>query len=256
MSVGGIRTGTSRLLRRVAWIATAPVLALALVGCMDGVAVSADDPAPSSTATAGPVMAASFTQDKMTPEAIRALYERLGPLGLFEGAGDGDEAWARADGAETGYWYNEGVRRVFYGDGEALAEWGVCDFLERVQPLLSERGVPPLECAQGEWKPGAAGYTVTVNGRPFRILHERDYEENPTWTAATVRAFRMVETLLQEAGSAEHVYAIEGDVGLGSTGVLLTPEMAEVVNRDPAVPDEQHLLTMNQLSEWIIEFEE
>ena len=66
----------------------------------------------------------------------------------------------------------------------------------------------------------------------------------------------MIESLLREAGSTEHVYAIEGDVGLGSTGVLLTREMAEVVNGDPTVPDEQHLLTVEQLSEWIIEFED
>jgi hypothetical protein len=192
----------------------------------------------------------------MEPDAIRALYDRLAPLGLFEGSGDGDEEWARTGGAETGYWYNEGVRRAFYGDGEALAEWGVCDFVRRVQPLLTERGVPPLNCVQDEWQPGAVAYTVKVNGRPFRILDERDFEQNPTWTAATVRAFRMVETLLREAGSPEHVYAVEGDVGLGSTGVLLTPEMVEAVNGDPAVPDEQKLLAMERLSEWIIEFED
>jgi hypothetical protein len=97
---------------------------------------------------------------------------------------------------------------------------------------------------------------VTVNGRSFRILDERDVEQNPAWTAATVRAFRMVETLLGEAGSPEHVYAIEGDVGLNSTGVFLTPEMASVVNSDPAVPPEQRLLTMDAVSEWIIEFED
>ena len=254
--MGGVRTGTLRLLSRVEWIATAPVLVLALSGCMESVALSQDSASPSSTATVGPRMAASFTQDKMDPEAMRALYDRLAPLGLFEGSGDGDEEWARTEGAETGYWYNEGVRRAFYGDGEALAEWGVCDFLERVQPLLLDRGVPPLECAQGEWQPGAAGYTVTVNGRPFPILDVRDYEQNPAWTTATVRTFHMIETLLREAGSPDHVYAVEGDVGLSSTGVLLTPEMAESINNDPAVPDEQRLLTMERLSEWIIEFED
>jgi hypothetical protein len=256
MLVGGLRTGTLRLLRGVAWIATAPVLALALAGCAEGVALSSDGATPSTTATAGPQMAASFTQDKMEPEAIRALYDRLAPMGLFDGSGEDDEAWARSEGAETGYWYNEGVRRAFYGDGEALAEWGVCDFVRRLQPLLSERGVPPLDCAQDDWQPGAVGYTVIVNGRAFRILDERDHEQNPTWTAATVRAFRIVETLLREAGSADHVYAVEGDVGLSSTGVLLTPEMAGAINSDPAVPDEQRLLDMERLSEWIIEFEE
>lgn len=233
-----------------------PVLALGLAGCMDGVEASADGDSPSSTATAGPRMAASFTRDQMEPEAIRALYDRLAPLGLFDGGGEGDEQWARTDGADTGYWYNERVRRAFYGDGEALAEWGVCDFVGRIEGLLSERGVPPLECAQGEWEAGAVEYTVTLNERPFRILDERDHEQNPTWTAATVRAFRMVETLLREAGSPEHVYAVEGEVGLGSTGVLLTSEMADVVNGDPALPDEQRLLTVEELSEWIIEFED
>jgi hypothetical protein len=220
------------------------------------VAVSSDGATPSSTATTGPQMAASFTHDKMEPEAIRALYDRLAPMGLFDGSGADDEAWARTEGADTGYWYNEGVRRAFYGDGEALAEWGVCDFARRVQPLLSERGVPPLECAQDEWQAGAVGYTVTVNGRPFSILDERDHEQNPTWTAATVRAFRMIETLLGEAGATDHVYAIEGDVGLSSTGVLLTQEMADAINGDSSVPDEQRLLTMDRLSEWIIEFED
>ena len=256
MSVGGFRTGTLRLLRRVAWIGTVPLLVLALAGCVDGVALSQDGATPSSTATTQPQIAASFTHDNMEPEAIRALYDRLGPMGLFEGSSKNDETWARTDGADTGYWYNEGVRRAFSGDGEALAEWGVCDFVKRVQPLLSERGVPPITCEQGEWKAGAVGYVVAINGRPFRILDERDYEQNPTWTAATVRSFRIVEMLLQEAGSDDHVYAVEGDVGLGSTGVLLTPEMADAINGDPAVPDEQKLLTIERLSEWIIEFED
>ena len=197
---------------------------------------------------------AIVSQQSILCVGLDPVYDRLAPLDLFEGSGEGDEEWARTEGAETGYWYNEGMRRAFYGDGEALAEWGVCDFVRRISSLLNERGVPPLDCTQGEWKAGAVGYTVTVNGRPFRILDERDYEQNPAWTAATVRAFRMVETLLHEAGSSEHVYAVEGDVGLRSTGVLLTPEMAEVVNSDPAVPDEQRLLTMERLSEWIIEF--
>jgi hypothetical protein len=234
----------------------APFLVLALVGCMDGLAASADGETPSSTATAQPRIAASINRDQMEPEEIRALYDRLAPLGLFDGSRQGDEPWARTEGADTGYWYNEGVRRAFYGDGEALAEWGVCDFVKRVQPLLSERGVPPLQCVQGEWQPGAVDYAVTVNGRSFRILDKRDVEQNPAWTAATVRAFRMLETLLGEAGSPEHVYAVEGDVGLSSTGVFLTPEMAEVVNSDPAVPPEQRLLTMDAVSEWIIEFED
>ena len=254
--MAGIRTGTLRLLRRAAWIATAPVLVLALAGCMDGVAASQENGTPSSTATTGPQMAASINRDVMEPEAIRALYDKLVPLGLFEGSGEGDERWARTEGAATGYWHNEGVRRVFYGDGEALAEWGVCDFVGRVHDYLRGQGVPPLTCAQGEWQPGAVDYTVTLNGRAFRILDERDHEQNPAWTAATVRAFSMVETLLREAGSPEHVYAVQGDVGLGSTGVFLTPEMAKAVNSDPAVPEEQRLLTVNELSEWIIEFEE
>jgi hypothetical protein len=254
--VGSIRTDTLRLLRRAAWIVTAPIVVLALAGCMDGVAASADGETPSSTATTGPRIAASINRDQMEPDAIRSLYDRLAPQGLFDGSDERDEQWARTDGAETGYWYNEGVRRAFYGDGEALAEWGVCDFVGRVQPYLRRQGVPLLECVQGEWKPGAVEYTVTLNGSAFRILDVCDHEQNPAWTAATVRAFQMIETLLGEAGSPEHVYAVEGDVGLGSTGVFLTPKMAKVVNGDPAVPQEQRLLTVDQLSEWIIEFED
>jgi hypothetical protein len=184
----------------------------------------------------------------MNPEAIKDLLSQLDALGYFEYDDDEGRAWALEEALRTGVWYNEGSSRVTWGDAEAIAEWGACSFLTRISPIVERFGVPPITCEQPPLPPGPSDYSITVNGTPYFIYTmDPDLASNPLWVAAPARTFAIVEQLLREAGAREHIYTPRGEIAQSHSALFLTEEMHRLVNSHPGVPDEQKLLTVDEV---------
>ena len=183
----------------------------------------------------------------MELDAILELRAKLEPLGLYKYADEGSIRWSIEDSAQTGRWYSQGTERMTWGDGEAIAEWGACDFLLKVSPMLQRFGVPPLTCEQEAWSPEPKEYRITVNGREWLIYPKGDPEWEPLWFSAPARTFAIVEHLLREAGSDEHIYTPRGEIAQENSAIFLTEEMYNLVNSSPLIPDEQKLFTPQDL---------
>jgi hypothetical protein len=184
--------------------------------------------------------------DLMDPTDILRLYEQREPLGFFDRMDAEGVEWSRTVGAGEGFWYNDGIGRAFAGDGERLAEWGVCRFMQEIEPYLRGQGVGQVACVQDDWVEGKYAYTVNVNGRDFPILVDEDMECNPAWAAASVRTQGLVEELLREAGSPEHAYIVSGTLAESSIIVFLTAEMYHTINNSPLVPEGQKLMSAEE----------
>jgi hypothetical protein len=189
--------------------------------------------------------------ERMEPEAIMQLRAQLEPLGLYKYASDEDIRWSIEDSMQTGRWYSEGTERMTWGDAEAIAERGACNFLTRISPMLERYGVPPLECEQDEPPTEPKEYRITLNGREWLIFPEGDPDWEPLWASAPARTFAIVERLLREAGSDVHIYTPRGEIAQESSAIFLTEEMYNVVNNSPLVPDEQKLLTTQEMLDMI-----
>jgi hypothetical protein len=185
----------------------------------------------------------------MEPDAIRELLAQLDALGYFSLDDEEGRAWAEEEAVRTGVWYNDGSSRVTWGDAEAIAEWGACDFLARISPLLQRLGVPPPGCEQPTIPDEPSSYSITVNGKLYPIfsIDEDGAFRNATWLEAPARTFAIVEELLREAGVREHIYTAKGEIAQSHTALFLTEEMYHLVNNHPAVPDEQKLLTVEDV---------
>lgn len=183
----------------------------------------------------------------MDKAVINRLYDDLAPLGFFKYATAEEERWARTGAADYGLWAQEGLGRIYVGDAEAIAEGGACDFLGRVEPFLQHEGVSALPCSQ-DWTPEAGEYVIQVNGRRFTMYSGPDFGENPLWVAAPARAFLLVEQLLNEAGSSEHIYTLRGQIAESNPAIFLTEEMRDLIDRSPLVPEYQRLLSAAELA--------
>jgi hypothetical protein len=160
------------------------------------------------------------------------LAERLDQFGLFDvldpdAAVRAKEAFGRK-GIDA-LWTVELGRDMFASDSEDLAEGGVGEFLRELRPLLSARGVTLGEIEDRFNDDG--NYSVRV-GDAIHTIHdatagERDEE---SWGRAWVRAFRIVNGLLDAAGSPERAYTMpEENVW------FLTPDQFEAIRS--AIPE-------------------
>lgn len=183
----------------------------------------------------------------MDQESLEQLFAQLEPLGYYKYATEEGISWALQETAETGRWYSEGTERVTWGDGEAIAEWGAWAFLQRVMPMLMQFGVPSYTCEQPSVPLQPEEYTIKLNGIERLIFPKGDPDWEMLWVTAPARTFALVEQLLREANSAEHIYTPKGEIGQESSAIFLTEEMYNLINTSPLVPDEQTLLTPQEL---------
>jgi hypothetical protein len=125
--------------------------------------------------------------------------------------------------------------RYFHADAEDLAEGGICKFIREVQPFLSAQGVkvPDLRDEVSD-----KGYVVRVGGVPHKIYDAVDLKRDATgkepgiiWGLAMARGFAIVDQLLESAGSAERVYAING--GNDLFAIFLTPDLHKTISERP-----------------------
>jgi hypothetical protein len=125
--------------------------------------------------------------------------------------------------------------RFFHADAEDLAEGGICAFIRKVEPFLTAQGVrvPELQDEVTE-----KGYTVRVGGTPHLIYAAADLQRDSNgkepgviWGLAMTRGFRIVDQLLEVAGSPERLYAANG--GNDLFAFFLTPELHQIVSQHP-----------------------
>ena len=125
--------------------------------------------------------------------------------------------------------------RFHHADAEDLAEGGICAFIREIEPFLTAQGVrlPELKDEVSE-----KGYIVRVGGAPHTIYVAADLQRDSTgkepgviWGLAMTRGFRIVDQLLEAAGSPERLYAING--GNDLFALFLTPELHRIISGHP-----------------------
>jgi len=125
--------------------------------------------------------------------------------------------------------------RFHHADAEDLAEGGICTFIREIEPFLTAQGVrvPELQDEVSE-----RGYIVRVGGTPHMIYNAADLQRDTTgkepgviWGLAMTRGFRIVDQLLEAAGSPERLYAING--GNDLFALFLTPELHRIISGHP-----------------------
>ncbi len=141
--------------------------------------------------------------------------------------------------AEEGDLYDESIGRVFNADAEDLAEGSVERFLGEVKPALERCGVAIDTVSQEveAEKSDRQGYSVTVNGERHVIYSHDEAVDKPdaTWDLAPRRTFQLINALLQNAGSAERMYMLNG--GNDCFAWLLTKEQYNILTATPALKE-------------------
>jgi hypothetical protein len=157
---------------------------------------------------------------KRDPENL-ALAERLDSLGFFKYAEDPTAAKAEFERrGKDAFWRAEHGRDVLFADAEDLAEGGIAAALNELQPKLAQMGVLLEDDVENDF--GEDRYVVRIAGREY-LIHDVDTVES-SWGLAMARTFRIVNDLLEDAGSPERAYAVyEQDLW------FLTPELFDAV---------------------------
>jgi hypothetical protein len=171
------------------------------------------------------------------PVGAQNLAEELGQLGLFDrmdavAADRAKQAFARR-GIDA-LWSIELGREVFAGDAEDLAEGGIGEFLEVLRPYLSERGVA-FGDVEDLFSDDGTRYDVRV-GNEVHAIYRTDAGDSMErmWGLAWVRAFEIVNRLLEKAGSPERAYTMpEWNVW------FLTPQQCDAIRAAIAEPRER-----------------
>jgi hypothetical protein len=142
-----------------------------------------------------------------------ALVERLDSLGFFEYAEDPAAAKAEFERRGTdGFWWAEHGRSLVFADSEDLAEGGIAEAVNELQPLLARMGVLLEDDAEDEID--ERRYVVRAGGREY-VIYDLDAadaldiedEMLRMWVLAWTRTIRILNDLLEDAKSPERVYA-------------------------------------------------
>jgi hypothetical protein len=128
---------------------------------------------------------------------------------------------------------NSADRRNYQADNEDLAEGDVGRVLLRMKGVLTQEGVT-LESVEDDF--GQERYRIVINGTLHLIY---DYSSSPQedwWTLATKRLLEIVDSLQEDAGSHERLFAING--GNDGRVILLTPEMHNLLRKNQHIFDD------------------
>jgi hypothetical protein len=162
------------------------------------------------------------------------LVDGVEELGFYKYVTREDIPWVKdASRQGAGPWFLASLR-AHAADAERLAEGGVGDLLQRVGEVLRAEGVELGEVQEHVEANGA--YSLTLQGREHRVYSAREASRGAVWQLAQERALGIVNTLLEEAGSAERAWLMSG----GEDGVLvfLTPELRAHLARHWPFPPE------------------
>ncbi len=157
------------------------------------------------------------------------LAIRLRELGLWRDLSD-DIVQANVDAVAAGGhpWSTEMAETVqFMADGEELAEGGVEEFLEQVAPVMATHGVTlefETRCDSPE-----EGYVIDINGVPVEMWGPNAWENDSTWTTATVRPLERLNALLHEVGSELRFHSLYTGANDG-IAMLIDPEIVRLLD--------------------------
>lgn len=120
-------------------------------------------------------------------------------------------------------------RRHYSTDGEDLSEGSAGVVLTAMLPVLRQEGVE-IESIEDDFTDDY--YRVILDGISYSVVEFTDAEDQDTWGEAHVGLLKILNTLLETAGSPERAYALYCG-GNDAYTVLLTPEMREVFQAAP-----------------------
>ncbi|QMV40059.1 hypothetical protein [Cohnella cholangitidis] len=113
-----------------------------------------------------------------------------------------------------------------------MAEGGVGEFIEALKPFLATQNVQITEVNDDLVN---MDYNVEINGKSYKI-YSGDELDKDIWELSTIRAFGIVNKLLEEASSNERVYILYG--GNELRAVFLTNEMFKAIIGSKSILDE------------------
>jgi hypothetical protein len=145
--------------------------------------------------------------------------------------------------------------RVVAADGEELAEGGVEEFLESLNPALAPFGVSLVvrSCPDD-----AGNYVVAINGRMCTVITLDEAAQSKSWFLATVRPLKLVNSLLSEAGADVQVFTLLAG-GNDGIAILLDPRVPAAMResglfaeRDvPLLPEEVSPVSIRKSSQFL-----
>lgn len=116
----------------------------------------------------------------------------------------------------------------FMADGEELAEGGVEDLLQLMDPALRGHGVALRVKALQLPNSADDEYMLDINGRRCVVLDRDDWTYGQPWYDATVRPLAIVNDLLAEAGATARVFTLYAG-GNEAIALLLDPQVVAAV---------------------------
>jgi hypothetical protein len=164
------------------------------------------------------------------------FVSELEGLGYFKGL-TGEKAQNLKRDFESNGWLAifSDSHRLFMADAEDLAEGGIGQFIQNVEPFLATQGVK-LPAIEDDISPD--GYTVIVDGVAHEIYDAEELERDSSkdqggliWGLSMARGFSIIDRLLASAGSKERPYAVNG--GNDLFVLFLTPELHRTIMRHP-----------------------
>lgn len=166
---------------------------------------------------------------------IKAVIEKLEGLGYYRYITADKVEKVKQESIAAGYifrWEESG--RDFTCDAEDLAEDGVLNFFKEIEPFLKKQGVKIKEAKDIRF---GNDYVIKLNGRNYTIYSKQELDSGDIWELSTIRAFRIINELLEKAESSERIYSLyEGN---GLRGVFLTKEMYEVIKDFKSYPENE-----------------
>jgi hypothetical protein len=170
----------------------------------------------------GPKLRAYTVSKGSSAERRRVLAARLADAGLWAHLPEERQAVEALKVTVGGYplWSVTEGREVA-ADGEELAEGGVAEFLESLNPALAPFGV---SLAVRGCPDDAGDYAVDINGRMCTVLTRDEAAQARSWFLATVRPLKLVNSLLDEAGADIQVFTLLAG-GNDGMAILLDPRV-------------------------------
>ncbi|MFC5401883.1 hypothetical protein [Cohnella soli] len=163
---------------------------------------------------------------------IVSLINRLDQLGYYKYVERTRKREIKKDAMSAGCLFGwEQSGREFMSDAESLAEGGVGEFIKAIDPFLRTQNVQITKVNDDLVD---TDYSVEINGESYKIYSGDELHQN-IWELSTIRAFGIVNKLLEAASSDERVYILYG--GNELRAVFLTSKMFKVINGSKFIPD-------------------
>lgn len=170
---------------------------------------------------------------QVAPERL-ALVAALEAAGYFAHLDAAAREAHRANLLAGGNPWDPDYGRTYLYDEDELGECGPRDLFEEARPFLERQGVK-LGVIQQKAVVGLQ-VVLSIDGRREELLEPGEIDTLEEAAAlVTRRTFRLLNRLLEQAGSAERAFRLRQD--FNATVVFLTPEMRGLVGEVGEVPE-------------------